>query len=108
MDEPTPAESAHSACPVCSKLKDVEWSTSKYGWDDYGESFPPEVAQLVPAEELDTEEKRHRHILVCPLCGTYYAYAYSYEYLVDGSEDTRELRRIPAEEARRRLAGEGE
>ncbi len=108
MEESNRHSGSTSSCPICSKLRDVEWSTSKFGWEDYGASFPPEAGRLVPAEPIDSEDKRTRHVEVCPLCGTYYAYSYSYEYLADGSEDTHELRRISTEEALRRLAGERE
>lgn len=97
-----------SECPICSKLRDVEWSFSKWGHEELDQSMPPEAHQLVPVGPTDTPEARRRHLERCPVCGTTYSFTYSSEYLVDGSEDTWELRRLSPDEARQCLDGDPE
>lgn len=47
------------------------------------------------------------HVRRCPLCGTYYQYDWSHEYLVNGSEDEEVLTRLTPAQARRFLTDQG-
>lgn len=87
-------------CVICSRLKSVETSFSKYGWDEMTRPFPPEVAQLKRPENFDSPDVDAHHIRTCPLCGTFYQYDYSYEYLVNGSEDEEVLTRLTPTQAK--------
>ena len=100
-DVPLPAL---SDCEICSHLAEVETSFSKYGWEDMTRSLPPAAARLLPAEDISTGEKEHHHVKCCPLCGTFYQYDFSYEYLVNGSEDEEVLTRLTPDQARRFLS----
>jgi hypothetical protein len=96
-------------CEICGKLGVVETSYAKYGWPEDDRPLPPQAGRLVPAEPTAGSDAERDHVRRCPLCGTYYHYRWSYEYLVNGSEDEEELRRITPEEAQslmaRRLSG---
>lgn len=89
-------------CEICSKLRDVETSFSKWGWPEMDRPFPAEVGRLVAAEDASGEKENH-HVKRCPICGTCYSYDFSYEYLVNGSEDEALLTRLTPEEAAARL-----
>jgi hypothetical protein len=91
-------------CEICGKLSDAETSYSKYGSPDDDRPLPPEASRLVPEEPASGCHAERDHVKRCPLCGTFYRYLSSYEYLVNGSEDEEELRRITPEEAARLLA----
>jgi hypothetical protein len=102
MDSLTPAGLIPiSDCAICSRLADVETSFSKYGWEEMTRALPAEAWQLEPAEPIDTERAQNHHIKRCPICGTLYRYDWSYEYLVNGSEDEEALARLAPSEARR-------
>ncbi len=92
-------------CEICRQLGDVDTSFSKYGWPENTTSLEPAAGQLelVAAEYRDVE--RH-HFRRCSLCGTYYQYDLTYEYLVNGSEDSEELRRLTPTQARRFLTAD--
>ena len=80
-----------AACEICSKLKDIETSFIYVSDDERSRPLPIESSRLERFKLLagSTEIKR------CPICGTFYRYSYSYEYLVGGSEEEEELRRLP-------------
>jgi hypothetical protein len=104
MNEPPPTPIiALSDCEICSRLGEVETSFSKYGWDDMTRSLPPEAARLTPAEDTSTYQGERHHVRRCPLCGTFYRYDQTYEYLVNGSEDEEVLVRLTPDEARNHL-----
>ena len=88
-------------CEICSQLSEVETSYSKYGWPDDSQSMDPAASRLEPAENIEGYDKERHHVKRCPLCGTFYKYDWSYEYLVNGSEDTEELTRLTPTQARR-------
>ena len=90
-------------CPVCSQIDAVESSFSKYGWPDDDQSMSSAVNQLIPAEELTSSNENH-HLQRCSLCGTFYRYDFSYEYLVNGSEDSATLLRLAPADARRYIS----
>jgi hypothetical protein len=90
-------------CPICSQIDALETAFSKYGWPDHDLDMAAAVHQLIPAETLDTRTENH-HLRVCPRCGTYYRYDITYEYLVNGSEDTTTLLRLAPADARRLLS----
>jgi hypothetical protein len=88
------AEERTSACTICSRLQDVETSFTKYGWEEQDRPLPPEAGLLEPVEALDTYDKERHHVRRCPLCGMLYQYDWTYEYLVNGSEDEETLTRL--------------
>lgn len=84
-----------SDCEICSQLREVETSFYKFGWDEMDRPLPAAAARLMPEEPLDGYEAERHHIRRCPLCGRRYQYDWTYEYLVNGSEDTETLTRLP-------------
>ena len=93
-------------CEICSELSGVERSFEKYGWPDHSQSLPSPVSRLEPAESIEGYDKERHHVKRCPLCGTYYQYDLTYEYLVNGSEDEETLKRLIPTESRRFLDDE--
>ena len=94
-------------CEICCELSGVETSFSKYGWPDSDQSMDPAASRLELAESIEGDyRKENHHVKRCPLCGTYYQYDYSYEYLVNGSEDEEELTRLTPTQARRFIEDE--
>ena len=87
-------------CAICSQLGDVERSFSKYGAPEYDRPFPEAVSRLVIMDIPREPDPDKRHVRRCPLCGTLYAYLFSYEYLMNGSEDEEELNRMSPEQQR--------
>jgi hypothetical protein len=69
------------------------------------ELLPPEASRLLrlDGQVSDTDRREFRR---CPLCGTFYLYKYTYEYLVYGSEDEEELTRATPAQAKRFLTGQ--
>jgi len=104
-----------AACPVCSRLQDVERAYHKWGWDEVTLSFPDAVRHLEPMpagvdagqENGIGGETSGETLLRCPHCGTPYRYTWSSEYLANGSEDREELKRLAPAQARQDLP-EGE
>lgn len=92
-------DAAHASCEICRELRPVQTSLYKFGRDDGDTPLPPTALRLVPAGPAGSEE-RSRQLRRCPLCGTLYSYETRYEYLVNGSEDEEELRRLTEAEAR--------
>lgn len=90
-------------CEICSELSGVERSFEKYGWPDQTQPMEPAASRLEPAESIEGYDKERHHVKRCPLCGTYYQYDLTYEYLVNGSEDEETLKRLTPTEARRFL-----
>lgn len=90
---------AHASCEICSGLRPVQASFYKFGREDGDTPLPPAAGRLVPAGPAGSDE-RSRQLRRCPLCGTLYSYETRYEYLVNGSEDEEELRRLTEAEAR--------
>jgi len=93
-------------CEICRSLRDVETSFSKWGWDELTRSLPIEASRLVPVEETTSYDAERHHVRRCPVCGTFYQYDQSYEYLVNGSEDEEELTRLTPTQAKRFLTEE--
>jgi len=93
-------------CEICSKLTDFEYSFDKHGWEEQPRRMPVEAAQLEPAEDIALRGKENDHVKRCPICGTFYRYVYTSEYLVNGSEDSEELTRLTPAEARGFLSDE--
>ena len=89
-----------SICAICSQLKPVEKSFSKYAAPEQDHPLPAAAAQLVIIKDLSGRENEERHhVRLCPACGALYSYDFSYEYLVNGSEDEEVLSRLTADEA---------
>ena len=107
-NNPPSGSSTRGSCEICGRLSDVETSFTKYGWPDDDRPLPPEAGRLVPAEPTSGYDAERDHVRRCPICGTYYHYRWSYEYLVNGSEDEEVLRRITPEEAESLLARRGD
>ncbi|MEW5873177.1 MAG: hypothetical protein AB1894_28215 [Chloroflexota bacterium] len=93
-----------SECEICSQLDEVETAFYKYGWDDLDRPLPEAAGRLVPIEGISTYEKENDHIRRYPLCGLYYHYRCTYEYLVNGSEDEVTLTRLTPAQSRLLLA----
>jgi hypothetical protein len=96
---------AISDCEICSHLGDFETSFVKYAHEDMTELLPPEASRLLhlDGQVSDTDRRQFRR---CPLCGTFYLYKFTYEYLVYGSEDEEELARATPAQAKRFLTGQ--
>ncbi len=91
-------------CEICSALQDVETSFSKWGWDELARPLPIAASRLAPVEDTTTYDKERHHVRRCPICGTFYQYDQSYEYLVNGSEDEEVLTRLTPSQVRRFLS----
>jgi hypothetical protein len=87
-------------CEICRNLGEVETSFSKYGWEEMDYAMPEAANRLTPAENITECEQRKQHYKTCPICGIFYQYDYSYEYLVNGSEDTVTLMRLTPDDIR--------
>jgi cyclase len=92
-------DAASLFCEICRGLKPVQTSLYKYGWDEYDTPLPV-AARRLREVVVEGRENERRSPRFCPLCGTIYSYETSYEYLVNGSEDEEELRRLTDAEAR--------
>lgn len=90
-------------CEICSELSGVERSFEKYGWPGDTQRLPSPVSRLEPAESTEGYNNERHHVKRCPLCGTFYKYDLTYEYLVNGSEDEETLKRLTPTESRRFL-----
>ena len=93
-------------CEICSQLQAVETSYCKSGREDQTVLLPPAAARLVPAAEVETYDAEWRPLKRCPVCGLFYAFDQSYEYLVDGSEDEEKLTRLTPNQVRNFLDDE--
>lgn len=102
------AGAAPAPCEICSQLKDVETSFYKWGWEEMDRPLPPAAQRLAPVDAQNVGDFEKRHLRVCPICGVYYLYEFSYEYLVNGSEDEEVLTRLTAAQAALHLAGTDE
>jgi hypothetical protein len=102
------ADAAPGPCEICSQLKDVETSFYKWGWEEMDRPLPPAAQRLAPVDAPNVGDFEKRHVRVCPVCGAYYLYEFSYEYLVNGSEDAEVLTRLTAAQAALHLAGKDE
>lgn len=89
-----------SDCSICIRLADVETSFVKVGHEDEVRHLPPEAWKLVAFDAVKHYSASHT-FKVCPHCGIYYQYDFTYEFLVYGSEDEETLARLTPTEARR-------
>ena len=99
----TPEIMPISECEICSHLGEVETSFDKYGWEEMTRPLPAEAGRLIELKDAPGY-KENDHIEQCPLCGTYYHYRFTYEYLVNGSEDEATLTRLTPTDVRELLA----
>lgn len=88
-----------NACPICGELKEIETSFSKYLAPEQDRPLPPAASQLVAVATPRPEAANARQIRRCPSCGALFEYTQSHEYMINGTEDEEELRRMPADEA---------
>jgi hypothetical protein len=95
-----------SDCPICRNLSDSETSFSKYGWPESDISMHGESAHLVNIDKDRPDYNDRHHLLQCPVCGTFYFYDYTYEYLVNGSEDEETINRLTPTQVQHRLTQE--
>lgn len=84
----------HLGCAVCSGLKDKEWATQKFGWEEGDTELPAAVGELRRVEDLRPDSARWLLLLQCPACLTHYLYQTDYEYLAGGTEDEQCLTRL--------------
>ena len=91
-------------CEICSQLDEVETSFEKWGWEEQTRRLPPAAGRLIPVDALDSYDAERHHVERCPICGTFYRYDWTYEYLSNGSEDEETLTRLTPTEARQYLA----
>ncbi len=92
------------SCEICSQLKDMESSFYKYAWEDMDRPLPAAASRLVLAEDIAGYDQEHHHVKRCPICGTFYQYDFTYEYLVNGSEDEETLTRLTPDQAKKYLS----
>ncbi len=86
-------------CTICSKLKDREYTFTKYLSDYSTPPLPDAAARLVVVIDMNPGSSRASRLMRCPECGTYYLYESDYEYLVNGTEDEEFLTRLTDEQA---------
>lgn len=86
-------------CPICTVLRDREYASQKWGWDQHDSYLPAAAEHLEVVRDYRTHGSRQLQLQRCPECGTYYLYRTDYEYLVDGSEDEQTLTRLTGQEA---------
>ncbi len=89
----------HAKCSICAQLAAIETAYQKFGWEENNTHLPAAAGKLVVVIDFKPYSSRQLQLQQCPECGTYYLYRTDYEYLVNGSEDEQELRRLSAEEA---------
>ncbi len=94
---------AISECEICRHLDDYETSFTKYAHEDETELLPAEAARLARLPGSRVSETDRRVFWRCPVCGTFYLYKTTYEFLTTGSEDEEELERATPTQARRFL-----
>ena len=89
------------SCPICSQLGDVHISFYKYAAPEYDRPLPEASQKLVILPTLGASDPEKEHVRRCPQCGRLYHYAFSYEYLVNGSEDEEVLTRMTPDQEKR-------
>jgi len=90
------ADTRWQTCSICHTIPDHSWALWK-GGEQQNNNLPPAMNQLlhVGAPFYNTEMSQSNYCLMqCPACGTYYAWDFEYEYLVNGSEDEINLTRL--------------
>ena len=92
-------ESLAERCSICSNLKEEEYASQKFGWEENNTYLPAAVNDLKLVQDFQPYGSRKLQLLQCPRCGTYYLYRTDYEYLVNGSEDEEFLTRLSADQA---------
>ena len=97
---------AISECEICKHLEDEDTSFVKYGHAEETLTLPAEAARLVRLKDSQVSDTDRREFERCPVCGTFYLYKFTYEYLTNGSEDEEELTRATPTEAKRFLSDE--
>lgn len=93
------AGGSRTDCSICSTLRDKEYASQKYGWEENDTHLPAAVGQLVLVRDFKPHGSRALQLQVCPECQTYYLYQSDYEYLAGGSEDDQTLTRLTADQA---------
>ncbi len=88
-----------AGCAICSTLKDKEYASQKYGWEENDTHLPAAAGQLALVRDFKPHSSRALQLRVCPECQTYYLYESDYEYLANGSEDDQTLTRLTADQA---------
>lgn len=79
---------AISDCEICRGLDEFQRALTKGG--EVETAFPVQASRLIDHE-------------LCPVCGTYYLYETSYEFIYGGSEDEEKLTRLTPTQAKARL-----
>lgn len=86
----------HQNCSICKSIPNRSRGFWK-GGETLEDNLPAAMNQLkiVGAPLYDTDTGHSNYCLMqCPECGTYYAWNFEYEYLVNGSEDDLTLTRL--------------
>ena len=103
---PSALSESWQLCSICQRIPARAHALYKSG-ETLDNTFPPETERLVVvgAPFFNTETSSANHCLMkCTRCGTFYAWDFTYEYLVNGTEDEYVLTRLsPAEGAKREL-----
>lgn len=89
----------HAKCSICAQLASTETAYQKFGWEESNTHLPAAAGKLKVVIDFKPHSSRQLQLQQCFECGTFYLYRTDYEYLVNGSEDEQELRRLSAEEA---------
>ncbi len=94
---------AISDCEICKHLKDEEFSFFKYAHEEETKTLPAAADRLGRLKDSRVSKEDRREFRRCPVCGTFYLYKFTYEYLATGSEDEEDLERATPAQARRFL-----
>ena len=88
-------ENTYSTCRICSQLAPLEHAFQSMAREEENTYLPAASNDLVLIKNISSSEKLQQ----CPECGTYYRYQSIYEFLVYGSEEEQDLKRLSIEEA---------
>ncbi len=86
-------------CSICSQLLDYQSSFQKIGREEQDTYLPAAADSLQVVRDLVPDCNGVRQLKQCPECATCYLYREEYEFLIGGSEDEQQLRRLTNEAA---------
>ena len=94
----------HQRCSICRNIPDRAEASWK-GGELLGDRLPAAEGKLtVVGAPFFNDRDNHSHSCLkqCPKCGTYYDWSFTYEYLVNGSEDDVVLTRLHDKQGEKR------
>ncbi|MCJ7738676.1 MAG: hypothetical protein MUQ10_15420 [Anaerolineae bacterium] len=97
-------ENQNMSCSVCQSIPNRAQASWK-GGGLLGEALPRAASILKVVGEPffnDRDSYSHSCLKQCPKCGTYYDWEFTYEFLVNGTEDDIVLTRLSDEEGKER------